>query len=169
MLNDSETVLGLPSSGVITLSNDSVNLTAIPKYSGSFSCTARKIYRVKVSDSGDQYTKPYYLLATISDNTTTTYTDTVADTALGALEDGPDYSIMLGSGAKALASNQFVIGSTNGPITQLYIGEGIISATPQDLTINASGGSGTNITGGNIILAGGIGTGTGAGGYLEWL
>ena len=167
VLNGSETVLSSYSSGITTVANDSVNLT-IPTYSGSLNCTARKIYRTKVSDSGNQYTKPYYLLTTISDNTTTSYLDTTADASLGSEYNGPDYSIMLGYGAKALTSNQFVVGSTDAPITQLYLGKGIISSSPQDLTINTTGGDGSNKAGGNMLLAGGIGTGTGAGGYIAF-
>ena len=51
-----------------------VNLSAIPI--GATGVTARKIYRTKVGGSD------YYLLTTINDNTTTTYTDNIADTSL---------------------------------------------------------------------------------------
>ena len=43
--------------------------------------TARKIYRTKAGNSSN-----YYLLTTISDNTTTVYTDNTADSSLGASE-----------------------------------------------------------------------------------
>lgn len=55
--------------------NQQVNLSAIP-VSSNTSVTQRRIYRTKVGGT------EYYLLATISDNTTTTYTDNIADTAL---------------------------------------------------------------------------------------
>jgi len=66
----------LPSakSNVITTSggNNTVGLTAIPKGGGR--CTARKIYRTDAGDAGS-----WKLIATISDNSTTTYSDTSAD------------------------------------------------------------------------------------------
>lgn len=58
------------------LENTKVRLTAIP--TGSSNVTARNIYRTAVNGSA------YLFLATISDNTTTTYTDNIADGALGA-------------------------------------------------------------------------------------
>jgi len=63
-----------------TITTDSthkqVGLVDIP-VSSSGSVTARKIYRTKAGD-----TAKYYLLTTISDNTTTTYTDNTADSSL---------------------------------------------------------------------------------------
>ena len=56
--------------------NGKVSLSAIP-LGGSF-VTSRKIYRTAAGGS------IYYLLATIADNTTTTYTDNIADASLGA-------------------------------------------------------------------------------------
>lgn len=56
--------------------NGIVQLTAIP-LGGAF-VTSRRIYRTAAG--GDTY----YLLATIADNTTTTYTDNTADGSLGA-------------------------------------------------------------------------------------
>jgi hypothetical protein len=41
----------------------------------------------------------------------------------------------------------------------LYIGEGVTDATPANGLINGTGGSGSNIAGGNLNLAGGKGTG----------
>ena len=72
---------------------------------------------------------------------------------------GFTYSIAIGYHADATASNQMVVGSVEAPITAMYLGEGVTSATPQDLTINATGGSGTNIAAGDLILAGGRSTG----------
>lgn len=51
-------------------------LTVIP--TGGTGCTSRRIYRTKAGGS------LYYFLATISDNTTTVYSDNSADAALGA-------------------------------------------------------------------------------------
>lgn len=67
-------------SSAVTVADKSVNgkvaLTAIP-IGGAF-VTARKIYRTAAAGS------TYLLLTTLADNTTTTYTDNVADASLGA-------------------------------------------------------------------------------------
>ena len=67
-------------SDAVTVADKSVNgkvsLSAIPI--GGSLVTARKIYRTAAGGS------VYYLLATIADNTTTTYTDNTADSSLGA-------------------------------------------------------------------------------------
>lgn len=60
-----------------TTNNQAVNLTAIP--TGPANVTGkRKIYRTKVGGS------TYFLLTTLNDNTTTSFSDTTADTSLGA-------------------------------------------------------------------------------------
>ena len=73
-----ETELGT-ASNTVTVSdnttNGQVNLTDIP-VSPSSSVTSRKIYRTKAGGTD------YYLVDTISDNTTTTYTDNTADASL---------------------------------------------------------------------------------------
>jgi uncharacterized phiE125 gp8 family phage protein len=67
-------------SAVVTVTDKTVNgkvsLTAIPL--GGSLVTSRKIYRTAAGGS------TYLLLATIADNTTTTYTDNIADSSLGA-------------------------------------------------------------------------------------
>ena len=71
-----ETNLGSVSNTVtVDASNKQVALSSIP-LSSSNSVTARKIYRTKAGGTG------YYLLTTISDNTTTSYTDNTADADL---------------------------------------------------------------------------------------
>ena len=76
---DGETHGGVISAAV-TVADKSVNgkvsLSAIPI--GGSLVTARKIYRTAAGGS------VYYLLTTIADNTTTTYTDNTADSGLGA-------------------------------------------------------------------------------------
>lgn len=76
---DGETQAGTVSAAV-TVADASVNgkvaLTAIPL--GGASVTSRKLYRTAAGGS------TYLLLATLSDNTTTTYTDNIADGSLGA-------------------------------------------------------------------------------------
>lgn len=86
-----------------------------------------------------------------------------ADLSGGAYSDG----LALGYGATLRASNQGVIGSGSAPITDLYIGEGVHDASPPTgVTINATGGSGSNVAGAPLRIAGGKGTGTGAGGKV---
>ena len=76
---DGETEGGTVSS-VVTVADAGVNgkveLTAIPL--GGSLVTSRKIYRTAAAGS------TYLLLATIADNTTTIYTDNIADGSLGA-------------------------------------------------------------------------------------
>jgi len=76
---DGATQLGVVSSAVTVADktiNGQVTLTSIPL--GGSSVTARDLYRTAAGGS------TYLLLATIADNTTTTYTDNIADASLGA-------------------------------------------------------------------------------------
>lgn len=77
--NDGETQAGEVSAAV-TVADKTVNgqvaVSGIPV--GGASVTARKLYRTAAGGS------TYMLLATIADNTTTTYTDNIADASLGA-------------------------------------------------------------------------------------
>lgn len=66
-----------------TAGNKTINLTAIP-VSASSLVTARKIYRTKIADIALGHSNFMYLVATISNNTTTTYTDTASDASIGA-------------------------------------------------------------------------------------
>ena len=68
-------------------------------------------------------------------------------------------TLVLGHYTNATANNQFVVGSATSPISTIYLGEGVLSATPQDLLFSATGGSGTDIAAGDLIIAGGKGTG----------
>lgn len=76
---DGETEGGIIS-GAVTVSDKTVNgkveLTAIPL--GGSLVTSRKVYRTAAGGS------TYLLLTTIADNTTTAYTDNIADSSLGA-------------------------------------------------------------------------------------
>lgn len=76
---DGETEAGAIS-GSVTVANAAVNgkvaLSAIPL--GGALVAARKIYRTAAGGT------TYLLLATLADNTTTTYTDNIADASLGA-------------------------------------------------------------------------------------
>lgn len=78
--------------------------------------------------------------------------------------------IVIGFAASANADQQLVIGgsTTAGSyITDAYIGSGISDVTPQSVTLHATGGSGTNIAGANLNLAGGAGTGSASGGNIN--
>jgi hypothetical protein len=80
-------------------------------------------------------------------------------------------SIVLGRGATASGisqSNHLVIGSNAMSIQQGFIGNGITNATPSAFTLNATGGSGTDIAGANLNLAGGKGTGSANGGNINF-
>jgi hypothetical protein len=84
-------------------------------------------------------------------------------------------SIALGAGATTTATNQLVIGADNGigaPISSVYIGNGVTDLTPLAVTVQGTGGlvgGGTsNIAGANVTLAGGVGTGTGNGGTINF-
>ncbi len=73
-----ETDAGAVSGTVTTVAGDGqVSLSAIP--TGSVYVTSRKVYRTA---AGNAVTGPWLLLATISDNTTTTYADNTADASL---------------------------------------------------------------------------------------
>lgn len=73
-----ETTGGAETSITTTSGNQNVNLTAIS--TGPLGTVARKVYRTAVAGA----TGTEKLVATINDNTTTTYSDTTADVNLGA-------------------------------------------------------------------------------------
>lgn len=77
-----------------------------------------------------------------------------------------DNSIALGVLARFTAANQLVVGSFFCPITDAYFGSGVTYSAPTDIAINAGGGSGTDIAGASLTLAGGKPTGSGAGGSI---
>ena len=77
------------------------------------------------------------------------------------------YSISLGYQSTTAASYQFVCGSASNQINDVFFGKGVASGSPSSATINGTGGSGTNIAGADIIIAGGKGTGTGVGGSVR--
>lgn len=162
VLDGVETVPGAYSTSVTTTSgNQQINLSSIPTYSGPKTITARKIYRIPAN--GENL---WYHVATINDNITTTYTDNTPDGNLGSQPTDPSGSIMIGRDAKAFQSNQLVIGSNVSRVTDAYIGGGVYDTSPLDITLNATGGSGTDVNGANFIFAGGKGTGAGVGGSL---
>ena len=79
VINGTETSAGTVSNTITTAApNNTVPLSNIPI--GPYGTTARRIYR---TTAGNAVSGPWLLLATISNNTTTTYTDTTADAGLG--------------------------------------------------------------------------------------
>lgn len=68
-----------PISDVLTVTDNLINLTAIPTADSEQSVTSRKIYRNK---SGTD--NVFYLLTTLANNTTLTYDDSTTDANLGA-------------------------------------------------------------------------------------
>lgn len=81
-------------------------------------------------------------------------------------------SICIGNRATSTAAYQLVIGSDylSGAvkIDNVYIGEGVTSASPDGVTINSTGGEGTDIAGSDITIAGGKGTGSAVGGEVKF-
>lgn len=108
--NSGETGAGASVSITTTSGNQKVNLTAIP--TGPTGTTARNIYRTKVGAS------VYFLLHTLADNTTTTYTDTTADASLGTTV-APAHSTM---------GSLQVENSSSQPTVQLF-NDGMVQVT----------------------------------------
>jgi hypothetical protein len=75
--------------------------------------------------------------------------------------------MVLGRGGASTAANQFIAGGPSYPFTDVFFGKGVTNATPTAYTINGTGGSGSNIAGAALNLAGGKGTGTGTGGDVN--
>lgn len=70
-------------------------------------------------------------------------------------------SIAIGYNAEFFASNQFVLGAFDSPITEMYLGEGYKSSTPGNISLRGTVGNGSNISGGNFNIYPGVSTGTG--------
>lgn len=63
-------------------------------------------------------------------------------------------------------SNNLVAGSGANPINAVYFGKGMTHAAPTTYSINGTGGTGSNIAGGAVTVAGGKSTGNAAGGSV---
>ena len=83
-------------SSQVTVASKDIALTNIPVGKTGEGVTARKIYRTKANGI------EYYYLTTINDNTTTNYTDNMADSALGT-DTPPDRHKLLGKYTYRLA------------------------------------------------------------------
>lgn len=87
----------------------------------------------------------------------------------GAAGDGANVSATFfskGTGNVIVTLNSVTRMILDGTANDLYLGNGITNAAPADHTVNGTGGSGANIAGGNLDLAGGKGTGTASGGQV---
>ena len=144
-----------PATATLAGGNGSVTLNNIPVYSGPKTCSARLIYRTPVG--GENLV---YLTGTLANNTATSYVDSTVDGSLGAVPSHPSGSIMLGYKAWAYKAGQFVVGSSDAPISEVIVGGGVDSTAPATVTHMPSSGSGTNVAGATMRLAGGRGTGS---------
>lgn len=75
---------------------------------------------------------------------------------------------LLGRGLVSTAANQTLIGGTDDPAATVTLGNGAVAAIPQNVVLGVTGGnaSANNIIGANLTIAGGISTGTAAGGSI---
>lgn len=79
-------------------------------------------------------------------------------------------AIAIGKAAQTTATEQLVIGGSaaGARIVDAYIGNLVVNASPVGFTLNATGGSGTDIAGASTSIAGGKGTGNAAGGAIHF-
>jgi len=77
-------------------------------------------------------------------------------------------SIALGEGTIVTASNQFAMGSNGSPITEMYLGAGVIRGVQTDLLMTVTGRQGTDFDGGTFTIAAPKGTGAGDPGSIEF-
>lgn len=129
-----ETLQGTSAAITTTTNNQNVTLSNIA--AGPYGTTARNIYRTLVGGS------TYYFVATLNDNTTTTYNDTASDTTIQA---------------NALAPTSPTFGSTlrikNGATTTLTLaGDGTITSSGKLIL------SGTLSADGGLVTSDGTGT-----------
>ena len=85
---------------------------------------------------------------------------------VNAVASAGNSGIAIGYGSTTTAAGQLVIGSSGDPMSSVYIGSGVTAASPSSITYNATGGSGSNVAGASLTLAGGKSTGSAAGGSL---
>ena len=89
--------------------------------------------------------------------------NTSAETAL-------DNVICIGNSSRVDTSNTMAIGEAANPLTDVYmnsVNNGLV-LNGASITFHAQDSSGTNRTGGNFTIAGGRGSGTGSGGWINF-
>jgi len=67
--------------------------------------------------------------------------------------------VALGYKAITTGSSQLVCGSVSAGVSEIYFGAGVTAAAPSSANIYPTGGSGTNITAGDLTINGGLSTG----------
>src|SRR3989344_2444293 len=79
-------------------------------------------------------------------------------------------SIAIGENSRATAQGQLVIGAYRPSfyVSDAYFGSGVTDVNVTNFTLHATGGSGTDITGGYISIAGGRSTGNATGGEIRF-
>src|SRR5436190_11448281 len=75
-------------------------------------------------------------------------------------------SVALGYWARAYGPNQLVAGSGTAPLNDVFFGKGVYHATPDVVTVHGVGGTGQDVAGGDLVIAGGVSTGNAAGGAV---
>jgi hypothetical protein len=91
--------------------------------------------------------------------------------AIGVHANAAASSIAIGTSAVAGASNELVVGGSTSSgfyVQDAYFGSGVTDASPTSIALHATGGTGSNIAGASFTIAGGIGTGTGNGGDINF-
>jgi hypothetical protein len=139
---DGETLISPTVSVTTTSGNQKVTLSGITV--GPTGTVARKVYRTIVGGG-----TAYKLVATIADNTTTTYTDTTADASLGAT--APINSTFGGAFKLFNSSNTLTFQASHDG--NLLVGGGKIGSTYTGDMLDASDGNNLNI---RALSSGGI-------------
>ena len=100
-------------SSTVNPTADQVDLSSIP--TGGTGCTARNIYRTEAGGAD------YYFLATISDNSTTTYSDNIADSALGTSQAPTDNGVPPTAQFAVFWKNRMVAARTVSQPQRIYL------------------------------------------------
>jgi hypothetical protein len=135
-----ETAIGTAVVATTSGGNQTVNLTSIP--TGPSGTTARKVYRTKVGGT------TFFLVTTLSDNTTTTYSDTATDASLAATNP-PSHSTFGGTTRWQNSS-----GTTK---AQVFGSDGAVSFDGGNITSDGAGAltmNGALSVGGNLLSTG---------------
>lgn len=73
---------------------------------------------------------------------------------------------VFGRGVSTTANNQTLIGGTDDPCANVFLGNGVTNAAPQNVVVGVTGGTGLNAAGASHTMAGGIATGNAVGGSI---
>jgi len=89
--------------------------------------------------------------------------------AIGTGADCQHQSYVIGRAAHATGGQQFVVGDDNNgrDVRDVYIGGGVVTSNPNDVTYHGTGGSGTDDRGAHVTIAGGLNTGAGTPGEVR--